>query len=164
MRRRRTGAAACVAVVGVVLSLAPIGAASASAKVNPHSRACKAIAREQAGATAAGFAIEKALGSGNFGAAKRQMLQAYDTDLANVTQALAVIKTAPPKVRAAFNNLRTYVRRIRADIKRAKTVSQIESELQTLGRDTQLQADGTTIASWVASVCGTAVPSTPTRG
>jgi hypothetical protein len=164
MRRRRTGAAACVAVAGVVLSVSPLGAAPTGAKANPNSRACKAIAQEQAGATAAGFAIEKALASGNIGAAKRQMLKAYNTDLSNVTRALAVIKTAPPNVRAAFKNLRTYVGRIRSDIKGAKTVSQIVSELQTLGRDPRLQADGTTIANWAASECGTAVPSTPSSG
>jgi hypothetical protein len=164
MRRRRTGAAVCIAVVGVVLSLAPLGAASAGAKVNPNSPTCKAIAREQAGATAAGFAIEKALASGNAATAKRQMLKAYDTDLSNVTRALAAIKGAPPNVRAAFKNLRTFVGRIRGDIKGAKSVSQIVSELQMLGRDPQLQADGTTIANWAASVCGTAVPSAPTGG
>jgi hypothetical protein len=162
--RRRTGAAACVAVVGVVLSLAPLGVPSAGAKVNPNSPTCRAIKREQAGATAAGFAIEKALASGNVGSAKRQMLKAYNTDLSNVTRALAVIKTAPPNVRTAFKNLRTYVGRIRADIKGATTVPQIVSQLQTLDRDPRLQADGSTIANWAASVCGTAVPPTPSGG
>jgi hypothetical protein len=164
MTRRRTGAAACIAVVGVVLSLAPLGAQSVGAKVHPKSPACKAIAREQAGATAAGFATEKALASGNVGAAKREMLKAYDTDLTTVTRALAVIKTAPPQVRAALENLRTDVGRIRGEVKGAKTVAQIESELQTLGRDPQLQTDGTTIANWAASACGAAVPASPSGG
>ena len=164
MRHRRTGAAACIAAAGVVLSLAPLGASSAGAKASPNSSTCKAIAREQAGETAAGFAIEKALASDNFGAAKRQMLKAYNKDLSNVTRALATIKTAPPNVRAAFRNLRTFVGRIRGDIKGATTVSQIETELQSLDRDPQLQADGTAIATWAASVCGTSVPSTPNSG
>ena len=158
MRRRGSRTAACIAVAGAVLSLMPLDMAGAS-KPKHESPACRAIKREQAAATAAGFAIEKALASANFASAKHQMLQAYNADLANITRALAVIKSAPPNVRAAFKSLRTYVRQIRTDIKGAHSVSQLEAELQALARDPTLQADGTAIANWVASVCGTTVPS-----
>ena len=157
MGRRRTRTAACIVVAGIVLSLVPL--ASSGAKPNPRSRTCQAITREQAGSTAAGFAIEKALASGHFGAAKRQMLKAYNTDLSNVSRALAVIKSAPPDVRAAFKSLRTYVGRIRGDITRARSLPQLESELQALGRDPKLRADSTTIGAWTSSVCGNAAPS-----
>jgi hypothetical protein len=148
--------------VSAALSLAPL--AAAGAKPNPHSPTCQAIKREQAGATAAGFAIEKAIASGNFRAAKRDMLRAYDTDLSNVTRALAAIKSAPPEVRTAFKSLRTYVGRIRGDIKNAKSLSQLEVKLQTLGRDPKLQKDGAVIAQWTNTVCGTSVPSAPSGG
>jgi hypothetical protein len=158
VRRRGTRAAAGLAVAAAVLSLVPLDMAAAS-KPTHVSPACRAIKREQAAATAAGFAIEKALASANFASAKHQMLRAYNADLANVTRALAIIKSAPPDVRAAFKNLRTYVRQIRNDITGARSVSQLEAELQTLARNPMLEADGTTIANWAASVCGTTVPS-----
>jgi len=164
VRSRRTRAAACIAVAGVVLPLAPLGASWAGAKPSPSSATCKAITREEAGATAGGSAIEKALASGNFGAARRQMLKAYNTELSNVNRAVAVTKSAPPNVRAAFKNLRTYVQRIRNEIRNAASLEQLVSKLRALGGDPHLQADGVVIADWAASVCGTPVPSTPSSG
>jgi hypothetical protein len=157
--------AACVAVAGVVLTLAPAGAASAGAsKPNANSAACRAIKKEQASATAAGFAIEKALAAGHFAGAKRQMLKAYDTDLRNVTRAFRTITSAPPNVRAAFKDLRTYVRQVRGDISNAKSEQQLVTNLQTLAKNAQLQNDSSTIASWASSVCGTPVPTGSSAG
>jgi len=151
--------------MGVVATLAPAGAASvAASKPNPHSPACRAIKKEQASATAAGFAIEKALASGNLAGAKRQMLKAYNTDLANVTRAISASKTAPPEVRAAFRDLRGDVRQIRNDIGTAKTTQQLVTNLQTIGQNAKLRQDASTISTWASSVCGTAVPTPSSAG
>src|SRR5271165_2467519 len=113
--------------MGVALTLAPISAASAhrprhhhtSSHTNgsaPSSAMCQDVKAEEAGSSSIGLSIEKAMASGNFAAAKAAMLNAFNTDQGAVQKALAVIKTAPANVQAAFQNLLSYVQQIKNDI------------------------------------------------
>jgi hypothetical protein len=146
----------CGGVLGIALALTPLTAASAS-KVKgsaPHSAMCKTVKAEESGSTAASSGLVKAMESGNFATAKQSMLKLYNQDLGQVQKALAVIKTAPPKVQAAFKNLLSYVKQFRNAIQNASSLQGMITAFSTLGKNTQLQADGTTIANWYTSVCG----------
>ncbi len=174
MQQRRWWQGICIAMMGVALTLAPMSAASAHNKPKHHSGAstkgsapnsamCQKVKAEQSGSSSVGLAIEKAMTSGNFAAAKQAMLNAYNTDSANVQKALAVIKSAPGNVQSAFKNILTFVQQIKTDIQNASNIQGLITSFQGLGKNQQLVADGTTIANWYTSVCGgTLITSTTT--
>ena len=177
MRHRSKWQGLCIGVFGVALTLAPMSAAGAhtnhkgkhhsSGSVkgsNPKAAMCQDVKKEQSGSSSTGQAIEKAIASGNFADAKQAMLNAYNGDLGNVQKALGVIKTAPRNVQAAFKNLLTFVQQIRNDIQNASSEQGLITSFATLGKDTQLQTDGATIANWYASVCGGPLVTTTTAG
>jgi hypothetical protein len=156
MKQRAMWVGVCTGVLGVMLALAPLTVASATKTKGsaPHSAMCKTVKSEETGSTAAASGIAKAMSSGNFAAAKAALLKAYNLDYGQVQKALAVIKTAPPKVQAAFKNLLSFVKRLRSAIQNANSLQAMIASFATLGKDTQLQTDGTTIANWYAGVCG----------
>jgi hypothetical protein len=153
-----------VGALGFALTVVPVSAASATSHghhastnvkgSNPNSAMCKDVKTEQTGSSSLGTSIEKSITSGNFAEAKQAMLNAYNADLSNVQKALAVIKTAPPNVQAAFKNLLSFVQQIKNDIAGASSLQGLATSFGTLGKNTQLASDGTTIADWYASVCG----------
>jgi hypothetical protein len=156
MKQRAMRVGVCTGVLGIVLALAPLTVASAEKTKGsaPKSAMCKTVKTEENGSKAAASGIEKAMTSGNFAAAKAALLKAYNLDYSQVRKALTVIKTAPPKVQAAFKNLLSYVKRFKNAIQNAKSLQAMIASFATLGTNTQLQADGTTIANWYTSVCG----------
>ncbi|MGA2472128.1 MAG: hypothetical protein ABSG39_01360 [Acidimicrobiales bacterium] len=165
MNQRRWWQGICIGLVGVALTLAPMTAASAHGKSKHHSSSstkgsapnsamCQKVKTEQTGSSSVGVAIEKAMESGNFAAAKQAMLSAYSTDAANVQKALAVIKTAPSNVQSAFKNLLTFVQQIKTDIQNASSLQGLITSFESLGKNQQLVTDGTTIANWYTGVCG----------
>ena len=172
MKQRRWLQGICIGMMGVALTLVPLSAASAHGKAkhgastkgsNPNSAMCQKVKTEQAGSSSVGLAIEKAMTSGNFAAAKQAMLNAYSSDAGNVQKALAVIKTAPSNVQAAFKNLLSFVQQIKTDIQNASSLQGLISSFQSLGTNQKLVADGTTISNWYTSVCGgTLIPATTT--
>ncbi len=174
MKHRRTWQGICIAMMGVALTLAPMSAASAHSKHRhhssgstkgsaPNSTMCQKVKTEQTGSSSVGTAIEKAMESGNFAAAKQAMLSEYSTDAANVQKALAVIKTAPSNVQSAFKNLLTFVQQIKTDIQNASSLQGLITSFESLGKNTQLVTDGTTIANWYTGVCGgSLIPATTT--
>ncbi|MGA2932810.1 MAG: hypothetical protein ABSE98_12075 [Acidimicrobiales bacterium] len=165
MNQRRWWQGICIGLVGVALTLAPMSAASAHSKQKHHSSSstkgsapnsamCQKVKTEQTGSSSVSLAIEKAMESGNFAAAKQAMLSAYSTDAANVQKALAVIKTAPSNVQSAFKNLLTFVQQIKTDIQNASSLQGLITSFESLGKNQQLVTDGTTIANWYTGVCG----------
>jgi hypothetical protein len=155
----------CSGVLGLTLALAPLTAASAkshkpkhhSSSVkgsNPSSAMCVDVKTEQSSTSSTGAAIEKAMTSGNFAAAKQAMLSAYNADLANVNKALAVIKTAPANVQTAFKGLLSFETQFRNDIQNAQSEQALLASFETLGKNTSIETDGATIANWYTSVCG----------
>jgi hypothetical protein len=156
MQQRAMRVAVCTGVLGMVLALAPLTVASAAKTKGsaPNSAMCKTVKSEQTGSTAAASGLEKAMTSGNFAAAKASLLKVYNLDYGQVQKALAVIKTAPPKVQAAFKNLLSYVKQFRNAIQNANSLQAMIASFATLGKNTQLETDGTTIANWYAGVCG----------
>ena len=81
-----------------------------------------------------------------------------------MTHAVAALRSARARVRAAFANLRTLVREIGREVANATSLRPFVSDLQPPGRDRRLRADGTTIAYRATSVWGTGVPSTSSTG
>jgi hypothetical protein len=153
-RSRRVGI--CVGVLGLTLALAPLTAASAKSTKGsaPQSAMCKTVKSEQNGSTAASSAIEKAMTGGNFAAAKAAMLQSYNLDFNQVQKALAVVKTAPPKVQAAFRDLLAFVKQFRTAIQNSTSVTSLLASFETLGKNPKLETDSTTISNWYTGVCG----------
>jgi len=166
VKQRSKWVGICAGVLGLTLALAPLTAASAknhkTKGSNPNSAMCKDVKSEQAGSSSVGRAIEKAVTSGNFAQAKQAMLNAYTADAANVQKALGVIKTAPPKVQAAFKNLLSFVKQIRTDIQNASSLQGLVASFATLGKNPQLQTDGVTISNWYTGVCGGSLVTTTT--
>ena len=106
MQQRSKWLGICSGVLGLALALAPLMMASANAHrpkhhgstvkgSNPNSAICLDVKNEQSATNSTGSAIEKAMTSGNFAAAKQAMLSAYNADLADVNKALAVINNCP---------------------------------------------------------------------
>ena len=161
----------CVGMIGVALTLAPMSAASASHKKhhsshvkgsNPTAAMCQDVKSEQTGSSSVGSSLGKAMASGNFAAAKQALLNAFNTDQANVQKALGVIHTAPANVQAAFKNLLSYVQQVKTAIQNASSEQALIASFETLGKNTQLQTDGVTIANWYTSVCGGTLATTST--
>ena len=154
------------AVLGLTLALAPLTAASAkSTKTKgsaPHSAMCKTVKSEQSGSTAASGAIEKAMTSGNYAAAKAALLKSFNVAFTQVQKALGVIKGAPPKVQSAFKDLLSYVRQLRTAIQNSTSVTTLLASFETLAKNPKLETDGVTIANWYTSVCGGTLTTTPT--
>ena len=173
MQQRSKWVGICSGVLGLTLALAPLTAASAKTHKpkhhstkgsNPKAAMCTDVKNEQAGSSSVGSSIEKAIAGGNFAAAKQAMLNAYNADLANVNKALGVLKSAPPNVQAAFKNLLSFETTFRNDIQNASSEQALIASFATLGKDTQLETDGTTIANWYTSVCGGTLVTTTTAG
>ena len=55
---------------------------------------------------------------------------------------------------AAFKNLLTFVQQVKTDIQNASSLQGLVASFESLGKNTQLVGDDTTIANWYASVCG----------
>jgi len=150
-------------VLGLTLALAPLTAASAKSTKGsaPNSAMCKTVKSEQNGSTAASSAIEKAITGGNFAAAKAAMLQSYNLDYNQIQKALAVVRTAPPKVQAAFEDLLAFVKQFRTAIQNSTSVTSLLASFETLGKNPKLETDGTTISNWYTGVCGGTLTTTP---
>jgi hypothetical protein len=150
-------------VLGLTLALAPLTAASAKSTKGsaPNSAMCKTIKTEQGGSSAAASAIEKAVTSGNFAAAKQAMLNSYNVEFGQVQKALGVVKSAPPKVQAAFKDLLSYVKQFRTAIQNSTSTASLLASFETLGKNPKLETDGTTISNWYVGVCGGSLTTTP---
>ncbi len=183
MRQRRTFMGLSIGVIGVALTLVPMSAASAhsshkpkhhhssgksngtksnSKGSNPSASMCQDIKNEESGNSAVGANVEKAISSGNFATAKQALLNSYNTDLKSVSTALAAIKSAPANVQSAFKNLLSYVQQIKTDIENTSSLQGLITSFESLGQNTQLAADGTTISNWATSVCGSSILPTTT--
>jgi hypothetical protein len=156
VKQRSRWVGICAGVLGLTLALAPLTAASAKTTKGsaPNSAMCKTVKSEQSGSSAASGAIEKAMTSGNFAAAKAAMLKAYSGDFNQVQKALAVIKGAPANVQAAFKDLLAFVKQFKAAIQNSTSVTSLLASFETLGKNPKLATDGATISNWYTSVCG----------
>ncbi len=72
-----------------------------------------------------------------------------------------MVKTAPPKVQAAFKDLLSYVKQLRTAIQNSTSVTSLLASFETLAKNPKLASDGTTIGNWYASVCGGTLTTTP---
>jgi hypothetical protein len=150
-------------VLGLTLALVPLTAASAKSTKGsaPHSAMCKTVKSEQGGSSAASSAIEKAMTSGNYAAAKQALLNSFNVDFNQVQKALSVIKGAPPKVQSAFKDLLSYVKQLRTAIQNSTSTTSLLAAFETLAKNPKLETDGLTISNWYSSVCGGTLTTTP---
>jgi hypothetical protein len=164
MRMRSRWSGVAIGALGVTLALLPLSAASATHVKGsaPNSAMCKTVRAEENSLTAASSGIEKALASGNFASGKQAVLKLYNTDFGQAQKALASVRHAPAKVRAAFKNLVSSVKQFRTTIQNASSLQDLLTSFAALGQNPQLQTDGTTIANWYSSVCGGSLVTTTT--
>jgi hypothetical protein len=168
MRHPRTWQGITIVAVGLALTLAPMTAASAhkpkhhttttKTGSNPNSTMCKDLKAEQTNSSSLGLNIEKAISSGNFASAKAAMLSAFSQDAKYINQALAVIHSAPANVQSAFRDILSFAGQLKTDIANAGSEQQLIASFETLGKNTKLTTDGTTISAWVTSQCGSVLP------
>ena len=158
MIHRRTWQGLGLCIIAVGLALAPLTAASAKKHKPAHNPStatvCSDVKKEQRSSSSVGLSIEKAIASGNFTAAKQEMLNAYNTDLTNVEKADAVTKQAPANVQAAFRDLLGFVQQMKSAIQNAKSEQQLVASFENVGKNPTLATDGTTIQNWFTSKCG----------
>ncbi len=140
MRQRSRWVGIGAGVLGLTLALVPLTAASAKSTKGsaPHSAMCKTVKSEQSGSTAASSAIEKAMTSGNYAAAKQALLNSFNIDFNQVQKALGVIKSAPPKVQAAFKDLLSYVKQLRTAIQNSTSVTSLLGRLRDPGQEPEV--------------------------
>jgi hypothetical protein len=173
-----------VAFVGFALACAPMAAASAhntakhhkpakhhSSKTvaktkggtNPNSAICTAVSSAQNSSSNLGSSVEKAFAGGgisDFATAKQAMLNAMNTALKEEGPAESALRSAPANVQAAMKGLFAFESNFKTAVTNASSASQLIASLSTLGQNPQLEADGRTIASYVASLCGTTTTTT----
>jgi hypothetical protein len=174
---RRTLQGVGIACAGFALACAPMAVASAHNKPahhhkpkhhgsktvaskggsNPNSSICTAVSSAQNSSGSLSSSIEKAFAGGinDFASAKQAMLSAINTALKEEGPAESALHSAPANVQSAMKDLFTFESTFKTDIANASSPSQLVSSLSTLGQNSQLQADGTTIANYVTSLCGT---------
>ena len=163
MRQRSRWVGIGAGVLGLTLALVPLTAASAKSTKGsaPNSAMCKTVKSEQNGSSAASSAIEKAMTSGNYAAAKQALLKSFNVDFNQVQKALGVIHSAPPKVQAAFKDLLSYVKQLRTAISNSTSVTSLLAAFETLAKNPKLETDGTTISNWYTGICGGTLTTTP---
>jgi hypothetical protein len=155
--RWRTGL--CIIGAGLT-TLGPQALGTGNAGAESKSALCRAVKAEETSSDTVGLSVERAVASGNFGASKKAMLRAYDSDERNVAAALAAAKAAPPEVRSAFKNLLSFVRQVRIVIQSSKSFPGLLSSFARLAKDPRLVSNGATIERWDSSVCRTSTTTT----
>jgi hypothetical protein len=150
MRRGRRWAGGCVGVTAT-LTLVPVWTIGAAA--TSTSAACHAISTEEHSADSVDLSLDHAVASHNFAVSKQGLLRAYGTDERNVVKAVAAAKSAPPGVRAALENLLSFVRQVRQAIGRSTGFHGLVTSFQRLAKNPELVTDGVTIEEWDASAC-----------
>jgi hypothetical protein len=172
-----------VAFVGLALACAPMAAASAHNKPkhkpakhhssktvaktkggsNPNSSICTAVSSAQNGSSGLSSSLEKAFAGGgisDFASAKQAMLNAMNTALKEEGPAESALRSAPANVQAAMKGLFAFETSFKTAVTNATSATQLVTSLSTLGQNPQLEADGTTIANYVTSLCGATTTTT----
>ncbi|HEY1832473.1 MAG TPA: hypothetical protein VGG38_19705 [Acidimicrobiales bacterium] len=134
---------------------------SASSKgSNPGSALCKDLKAEESQSESLGGTIGAALESGNFATAKQEMLTAINQGLKEASPALSVLQSAPSNVQAAMKALIGFDGQLKSAIENSTSLATMESSFETLGTNPKIQADGTTVSSYVTAQCGSIVTTT----
>jgi hypothetical protein len=158
MKRRSKWAGAGAGVLGVMLALGSSTAASAAQDQTmgsaPKSAMCKEVKNDWRASSIHGLAIERAATSRKFASTKQAMLKALSGDINNFKKTLAVVKTAPPKVQAAFKNLLSTLQQARTATQNATTEHGLSVSFPPQGKGTHLYNDNITIFDWYRSACG----------
>ena len=156
MRQRSRWMGIGAGVLGLTLTLVPLTAASAKSTKGsaPNSAMCKTVKSEQTGSTAASSAIEKAMTSGNYAAAKQALLNSFNVDFNQVQKALSVIQDGTAQGADGLQGP-ALVRQATADG---------DSELHQRdepcgifrdpGQEPEVGDRRMTISNWYTSVCG----------
>jgi hypothetical protein len=173
-----------VAFVGLALACAPMAAASAHTKAkhhkpakhhssktvaktkggtNPNSSICTSVNSAENSSSNLGSSLEKAFAGGgisDFASAKQAMLNSMNTALKEEGPAESALRSAPANVQAAMKGLFAFESSFKAAVTNATSATQLVASLSTLGQNPQLEADGTTIANYVTSLCGATTTTT----
>jgi hypothetical protein len=131
---------------------------TATAALNPGSKLC---AEAYAGETNSGnvgsaveTAMESALASGNFDAAKQAIIAALNTSLKEEAPAEAALRSAPANVQAAMKGLFAFVSSYETAINSASSFAQLGTSIESIAQTSGVQADATTLANYLTQQCG----------
>jgi hypothetical protein len=172
-----------VAALGIALACAPMAVASAHGKkhhpkpkhhaaktvaksgLNPGSKLCTEAYSGESNSGAVGSSIEKAMvaaeTSGNFDAAKQQMIAAVNASLKDAGPAEAALSSAPANVQAAMKGLFAYVKSWETAINNSSSFTQFATSMESLIQNSGVAADAKTLGTYLTVQCGPA-PTTTT--
>jgi hypothetical protein len=178
VRQQRVVKGFSVAVLGFALACAPMTVASAHSKkhhskpkhhaaktvaksgLNPGSKLCAEAYAGDSNSGDVGSAIEKAMisaeTSGNFDAAKQEMIAAVNASLKEEGPAEAALRSAPANVQAAMKGLFAYVQSWETAINNASSFTQFATSMEALTQASGVKTDATTLASYLTQQCGPA--------
>lgn len=167
-----------IGIVGVAFALAPVTAAAASNKQSknhsghhsssskkgshPRGALCTDLKAEEANAGKIGLSISKALGSGNFAAAKQALITAFNADLKASQPAAAQLRSAPANVQAAFKAILNELSVVKSAIANASNLPALESSFLKLGQSPKLTAASATLTNYITAQCGSLTTTTTT--
>jgi hypothetical protein len=173
MRQRRALQGIGIAVIGLALA-APMATASASPNKakspkhhttakkgqNPGSALCTSLKSEQSSSTKLGEAVSAAFESGSFARAKKDMVNALNLGLKEVSPALQALHSAPASVQSAMKALFKFEGNLKSAIENASSMTALESSFETLGKNPQLQANSLVVTNYITAQCGSLVTTT----
>jgi hypothetical protein len=183
MGQRRIIQACSVTLLGFALACAPMAVASANTKkhhpkpkthqpakkkpkakavaksgLNPGSKLCAEAYAGESNSGNVGSNLEKAMisaeTSGNWDAAKQAMDTALIASLKGEAPAEAALRSAPANVQAAMKGLFSYVQSFETAINSSTSITQFATSMETLVQNSGIQADSTTLATYLTQQCG----------
>jgi hypothetical protein len=164
---RRWFGSGAVALLGLTLTVVPVGLAGASTKgSNPSSPVCGFIRSEQKGSSSAGADLAKGLETGNPNTAKQALLKGFgalETDIQKA-ETQSFVKSAPANVKSAFKGLAAGVDKLKTALKNANGLASLETAFASVGGNASFNRDNTTLDKWATSICGSAIVKTTTVG
>jgi hypothetical protein len=182
MGQRRVLQGCGMAVLGLALACAPMAAASATTHktthhpkpkskhhapktvakskgaLSPGSSLCLQVESADSSSADVGSAVEKAMEqaitSGNFAAAKQAMIAALAPSLKEEGAAESALKSAPANVQAAMKGLFGFVTSYETAIQNASSFTGLATSMETLVQSSPVEADALTVANYVTAQCG----------
>jgi hypothetical protein len=174
---RRALQGACALAFGLAVSVGSVATASASTHksnhhksshhstttttpkrvngANPTSVLCKSLNGETSDSVKIETAFTKAFASKDFAASKKAMLAAVNLGVKEEGPALRAMQSAAANVQTAIKGLFTFDSTLKADIEKSTSITTLEASLTSLGQNTALTADSTTVTNYITTQCGT---------
>jgi hypothetical protein len=155
-----------VATIGMALSMVPAVTASASVSASATLRTsslCKAYKADlKAASKSESASIEKAIESGNWPAAQKALLSAFNGESGLEKSLVASLASAPSKVKAAASVSLKFDATLKSLIQKSKSLTQYESLVTAASKNPKLAAAEKVLDAYTQKECPGLLPTTTT--